>query len=282
MNERIITLAPRDAPDAFRLSTAAGWNQSECDWRRVMELEPDGCFGLIADDRLVATATTTCYGRELAWIGMVLTDPAYRGRGFARALMEQSLEYLERRRVAWIKLDATDMGRPLYAHLGFEDETPIERWKLSEAPRWGSPSGLRPGFGPASAKFHLDRALDRQAFGADRAALIEKLSEIEAASSGSGYALGRPGRVAQFFGPCVARDYDDVRRLVSWFLGRHPGEPVYWDLLPENRGARRIAEEFGFERQRQLVRMVKRGPGEPAPFTHNDCCIYAIAGFEYG
>ncbi len=282
MSDRIITLAPQDAPAAMRLSTAAGWNQTECDWRRIMELEPEGCFGLVADDELVATATTTCYGRELAWIGMVLTDPAYRGRGYARKLMEHSLEYLQERRVAWVKLDATDMGRPLYEHLGFADETRIERWKLSEAPASVGPSGLRPGFGQAPEEFRLDPALDREAFGADRAALIEKLSGIEAASSGGGYALGRPGRVAQFFGPCVARNPEDAQRLLGWFLSRHPGEAVYWDLLPENREARRIAEEFAFERQRQLVRMAMRGHGEPAPFAHNDCCVYAIAGFEYG
>jgi len=52
----------------------------------LLELAPQTCFGIEQDRRLVSTATLVCYGRRLAWIGMVLTHPEYRGRGFAHAL----------------------------------------------------------------------------------------------------------------------------------------------------------------------------------------------------
>ena len=68
-----------------------------------------------------------CYGADLAWIGMVLTLPEFRGRGLARKLMEHSIAYCERRGVGWAKLDATDMGAPIYAKLGFEPECAVER-----------------------------------------------------------------------------------------------------------------------------------------------------------
>jgi hypothetical protein len=44
----------------------------------------------------------------------------------------------------------------------------------------------------------------------------------------------------------------------------------------------RLAQEFGFERRRQLVRMVLRGSAATGSFLHNDSYVYAIAGFEYG
>ena len=82
---RLLTLA--DVAAGMRLKEAAGWNQTEADWRNVLTLAPESCFGIECDGELRATTTAICYGRELAWIGMVLTDPAYRGRGFARGFV---------------------------------------------------------------------------------------------------------------------------------------------------------------------------------------------------
>ncbi len=59
---RLLTLA--DIPGAMLLNHAAGWNQTEADWRRVIELEPEGCFCIEREGRLVSTTTTSCYGRD--------------------------------------------------------------------------------------------------------------------------------------------------------------------------------------------------------------------------
>src|SRR5947209_8034469 len=152
-------LKPSYIPQAMLLKQAAGWNQTEQDWLRVLELEPEGCFGIEHDGRLVATATSTCYGSELAWIGMVITAPEFRGQGLASRLMRQTLEYLDSRRIQWIKLDATSMGRGVYLKSGFEDECPVERWLRVPAPIRASRT-VEPG--------QWDASLDRRAFGADR------------------------------------------------------------------------------------------------------------------
>jgi hypothetical protein len=70
--------------------------------------------------------------------------------------------------------------------------------------------------------------------------------------------------------------------LLVWFLGRHPGEPVYWDLLPTNTEAVLLARAFGFEPLRRLTRMVRRGQPGAAPLDRDDARVFAIAGFEYG
>jgi len=75
-----------DIPSAMRLKEAAGWNQTEADWRRLLSLQPEGCFAAVRDGRLVGTTTVTIYG-ELAWIGMVLVDREYRRQGIASGLM---------------------------------------------------------------------------------------------------------------------------------------------------------------------------------------------------
>src|SRR5579872_6878429 len=130
-------LTSTDIPAGMRLKEAAGWNQTESDWRTMLTLAPQSCFGIDCDGELRATTTAICYGRELAWVGMVLTDPEYRGRGMARRLMEHTLDHLRRDGVHWIKLDATAMGRPVYERFGFREEAAIERWVRKPGPARG-------------------------------------------------------------------------------------------------------------------------------------------------
>ena len=257
----------------MRLKEAAGWNQTETDWLTLMRVAPETCFGLEYEGILVATTTAVLYERKLAWIGMVLTDPDYRRRGFGRRLLEHALAALAVRHVAWIKLDATEMGAGLYRELGFGDEGPIERWS--------TPAGAHAG----SAVVHAVNwiSLDRFAFGADRSALLAELAPLGAASiAGEAYAMGRPGSKAAYFGPCVSSSPEAARELLVWFLARHPDEPVYWDLLPTNPEAVHLARAFGFEPLRRLTRMVRRGQPDAAPLDRDDARVFAIAGFEYG
>jgi GNAT superfamily N-acetyltransferase len=269
-----------DIPAAMRLKEAAGWNQTEQDWANVLALEPEGCWVDERDGRVAGSATAVCFGKELAWIGMVLVLPEFRRRGIARALMEHALRYLEERRIACIKLDATDMGRPLYAQLGFEDETPIERWGLVPPEETLAPPG-EPLDDPSGIA-----ELDRRAFGADRLSLLRLLGEAfpgQAWSAPGAFLMGRPGSNAYFLGPCVAEDAAVARRLVEGLLGEHAGRPVFWDLLPENGEAGALARALGFEKKRSLVRMA----------LGTNCCEelnlrsslglqFATAGFEYG
>ncbi len=271
MNSAIRRLVPADLDDALRLSALAGWNQTREDWARVVSLEPDGCFAIGQAGRVVATATVVLFG-ELAWIGMVLTDPEYRGRGFARELMARSIDYARARGAAWIKLDATDMGYPLYRGMGFADECAIERWGHEGADAASSDAG----------PYESDPALDLAAFGADRGRMLRTLEDEAAAVRGEGYAMGRDGARAAYFGPCVARSEAVARRLRDWFLDRRRGRPVYWDVLPSNQGAVRLAREAGFSPLRRLVRMALPARTPAPPYGGDNSMIYAIAGFEYG
>jgi hypothetical protein len=73
-------LESTDIPGALRLSTQAGWNQIDADWRRLIRLWPDGCLGGWRDDgTLVATATLATFDRSVGWVGMVLVDESCRG-----------------------------------------------------------------------------------------------------------------------------------------------------------------------------------------------------------
>jgi RimJ/RimL family protein N-acetyltransferase len=226
---------------------------------------------LEADGEVAASTTAICYGKELAWLGMVLTAPEYRRRGFAESLVERALQFLQSRRVSTVKLDATATGIGLYRKLGFVDECEIERWQRSPQP---IPAGEAMSYVP-------DFSYDRAIFGADRSALLAGLHRFGAASlPGEGYAMGRAGFTAAYFGPCLAKSTAAARRLLRWFLARRGADQVFWDLFPCNQEAVHLAEEFGFVPVRRLTRMALfNGPPQPAP---DQAEVFAIAGFELG
>lgn len=270
----------------IRLSKAAGWNQVAADWERLIDLEPEGCFGLDSDGELAATTTAARFGSRLAWIGMVLTHPDHRRKGYARMLMEHAIEWLEGLRVDWIKLDATEMGAPLYRKLGFEDEGLVERWAGVPEQNLPESSASLPTPTTATGPTPLTPgllALDAAAFGAPRTEILRNLARGEwVVVDDRGYAMGRSGHQAASFGPCVARSPKVAAALADWHLRRHPGQAMFWDLLPGNAEAVRLAEKSGFELRRRLIRMVRPGVRGAAPLVFDDSLVYATAGFEYG
>jgi predicted N-acetyltransferase YhbS len=94
-----------DLGAALALSVAEGWNQSEADWRRMIQLEPSGCFVARDRGRLVGTVTTTTYGQTLAWIGMMIVRSDCRRQGIGAALMRKALEHLGGLGIASVKLE---------------------------------------------------------------------------------------------------------------------------------------------------------------------------------
>lgn len=264
-------LLPSDMESAIRLTRAAGWNQVPADWERLLHLEPEGCFALEAEGQVAATTTVLSYGQELAWIGMVLTAPEFRRRGFGDALITRALQYVKQRRISVVKLDATDKGIGLYRRHGFIDECEIQRWRRE----------ARSVEGNETLSYAPDFTDDHKIFGTDRSFVLKTLEEFDAASlPGEGYAMGRPGFLAAYFGPCVAHTPAAARRLLRWFLARHPDKAVFWDLFPHNHEAVQLAQEFGFSPVRTLVRMHLSQPS--ARSFPNPAEVFAIAGFELG
>ncbi len=54
------------------------------------------------------------------WILNMYTEPEYRGRGLARAIMEAMIAWCREQGFALVSLHASEAGRPLYESLGFK------------------------------------------------------------------------------------------------------------------------------------------------------------------
>ncbi|TVP94383.1 MAG: GNAT family N-acetyltransferase [Planctomycetaceae bacterium] len=251
------------------LSALAGWNQTAADWRRLLLDSPDGCFGIACDGNIVGTVTTTRYGQQLGWIGMMLVHPDYRRRGLATRLMQAAIDHLRDQDVATIRLDATPQGRPLYERLGFRLD---HSWtRTSSEPAVALPGDGRSDERTALQEMEVDRternpddqpalsesllAADRLALGADRSAMLRRLAaDSKLACHSNGYAMLRPGRTAWYLGPVMATDTEVAISLIRRLLASQPG-PFLWDVPGDNPSAANMAQTLGFSPIRTLYRM---------------------------
>jgi GNAT superfamily N-acetyltransferase len=273
-------MQPCDIPHGTDLCRRVNWNQLDTDWQRLIDLEPKGVFAAEEDGVLCGTASAVSYGPDMAWIGMILVHPEFRSRGIAAQLMTTCISYLKEKQVRSIKLDATDMGRPVYLKLGFKDEEPVIRY-VNENPEIAS----RPSEHITEVLDWSEIAnLDNAAFGADRIALLKNLSvngpAVQYSRSGTsdfGFGFARAGFHANFIGPVVATSAPAAREIMLGLLARLSDKPVMIDVLPANTQDGGLAASFGFKSSRVLTRMylgeVRKGKPD---------LVFSAAGFELG
>ncbi|MFI5679425.1 GNAT family N-acetyltransferase [Streptomyces cellulosae] len=138
-----------DAPEVLRLrqvmidsvfagadtaAAATQWHSASLPTLRARLAEPDGDFVAFVVDRperpgalaaLVAGTLEYRIGRadnphgRVGHVFSVATDPDARRRGYARACMEELLQWFRERGVPHVDLNASAQAEPLYASLGF-------------------------------------------------------------------------------------------------------------------------------------------------------------------
>jgi len=278
-----VTLTKNDIPAVLKLAHLAGWNQTHADIERMLDFAPEGCFGVWVDDRLVSTTMAFPYGTDLGWIAMVLTNPEDRGKGYAGIVFDHAIAWLQNLGVAWIKLDASSMGQPLYERRSFEQECRMERMLApAETARPTAPMGVKD-----ATVADIPLRFDSLSFGADRSRLLAMIAStpqvrIALSQDGSSYAMLRPGSKANQLGPMVCDSAANAEALLQWALASTDGELLQWDLDTGNAEAVALAVKYGFTSQRVLSRMVLPGRLEAPPFRGNRQSVYAIVGFDFG
>jgi GNAT superfamily N-acetyltransferase len=262
----MLTIRPFTSADialGMRLKSAAGWNQTEADWRRTYELQPDGCFVGECDGTPAATLTFCCFG-PVAWIAMVLTDPKFRGRGLASTLMRHAIDLLQSRGVMTIRLDATPLGRPVYERLGFTVDYELSRWKREALSAAAFDVLKCPGVRQASPEdLGAIVELDRQTVGCDRSMFLAALLAESPAGAfitdgtprPAGFALRRLGSDATQLGPIVASDPKLGGLLLSTAIAEAGMTALCCDAPRENSAAEDSLRAARFSSLRPLYRM---------------------------
>jgi GNAT superfamily N-acetyltransferase len=266
----------RDIEAGLGLCRAAGWNQTERDWRYFLEHSVRGCVAAECEGTVEGTAATLDFGEAFSWVAMVLVWPDQRNRGIGSALLEECLRRLRGRAV---RLDATPLGRPVYRRLGFEDEFKLARFLREPAPSPPGAGGCRP---LATGDLAAVCAFDERVFGADRSTMLLWLAEgapdlAWVSEKGAGFCLGRHGHLYDHIGPLVAADRDTAAGLVRFALAQGGTRPVVIDTPLASEAWIDSLRAQSFREQRPFTRMVL---GAPAVTTAPEA-LFAITGPEF-
>ena len=93
----------------------------------------------------------------------------------------------------------------------------------------------------------------------------------------SGYALSRPGSKADYVGPFISEDANQVGPLLDQLLAQMSGRSLYFDFNTSCICDSAVLVKSGFKKERELIRMRYGAPSlSTSPF------VIAIAGPEVG
>ncbi len=226
---RIRSMERGDVDAVVAWALAEGWHNR----RRMFDLvfRTATCEALVGevDGRVVVAGLATASGR-VGWLGGLIVDPAWRGRGYGRAMTEELMRRLRDAGCETLSLEATNAGRPLYERMGFRLLTEyhqLEAGRLAAAPEPPEGTRVRP---LAAADMTAVAELDRRATAEDRGPLLATLTELW-----GGYVLERGHSLAGFllpaeraYGAVVAPRFEDGLFLLD----------LHRSIVPEGAGVR--------------------------------------------
>lgn len=270
------SLTPEDLTACLALAAGRDWTPEAIKWRLLLRLGQGLALEAPGGD-LAGTVVAMPYGGRAAAIGMMLVAAAHEGRGLGRHLMEQALA-----RVGPVPtlLYATPQGRPLYERLGFVEVDTLHKHlgHVRDLPPVATPPGLEVRELRA-ADLDSVAALDEEAFGAPRRALLEGLWEVSvracvAVRDGrlAGYGLAWPNLDALMVGPVVASEETVARALVGALVRNQEG-PVRLDLPSRFTALSAWATTLGLQPHPPAPLMVLHAGRAPGRREH----LYAVA-----
>jgi GNAT superfamily N-acetyltransferase len=277
-------MALSDMDSLMKLKNAEGWNQLEKDWAVLINYKESVNLVALLDDRIVGTVTAINYCNTVAWIGMMLVDRDYRGRGISKLLLKDVIEKLNS--CESIKLDATPAGRPVYLKMGFLDEYTLYRMthpsvsKISLSDRSVETVQVRQENIPEVAEY------DKRVFGADRTDLITFMYQsypelawiIRENNRVAGLCLGRRGSSFTQIGPVYASSANGVKVLIQSAVNQMTGQAVVVDIPSDKSEIKGWLETCGFISLRLFDRMYLNNNLHPGILESQ----YLICGPELG
>lgn len=278
-------MRPEDITAAMKLSTAEGWNQTENDWRFLVEDFQNTCIVAECSNTIIATATALNYSGIVAWIGMMLVAEEFRGQGVGNSLLTDIVKKLSSFKS--VKLDATPAGQNVYKKFGFKDEFEIVRMTNLSVSNISLQNDEKI-FSERIELKYLNEIIDfdENIFGVNRSSLIKyMLSEypqkawvIKRNNLIEGVALGRVGNKYHHIGPVFAANISDAKNLINSALNELKNKPVVADVLFDKKDIIGWLNTNGFTVQRKFVRMYKGENLSPGNGTNQ----YLICGPEFG
>src|SRR5690606_18082073 len=120
MNVQLRQLTSNDLPFCNKLINQAGWNQTDEDWQRILQLNPEGCFIARLNGTNVGTIAYTIFSHNpenisspIAWISMVRVDKKIGMQGISKDRPAMATRKFSDRKVGTIHIEVTRIGRKI-------------------------------------------------------------------------------------------------------------------------------------------------------------------------
>lgn len=246
-----------------------------------MSADRTTALGGWVEDDLVAVGTLVEYGDDLAWIGTIAVEASRRRQGFGTAIFADLLDRAAD--AAVVGLDATAMGKSMYADAGFRDVCGVTTYVgslASAAADVAVERVTRPDHPLADEVYEFDR----ERTGIDREPHLELLLSEPAATlyvhregAVGGYACTRPTDGPTIVGPTVASGPGIVDRLLE-AVGVDLGPDPAMAIVPGHHGAPARLEAAGLSRRDTVTRMVRGSTDVALTGPH----LWTGFGYEYG
>jgi ribosomal protein S18 acetylase RimI-like enzyme len=257
----VAPLTVAHAKTAHGLTTAVGWAHRYEDWLFALSIGR-GLGAFDSAGTLRGALMWFPYGEGVGSIGMVAVDPTVHRGGMGRALMSRTIADAAGRS---LQLISTEAGRRLYETLGFiaigDNAAHIGVAVDSRV------TGMIESAGTDDLPAIV--ALDTSALGYAREGLLRAL-----AKAGEIVVLRKDGGIVGFsicrlfgkghvVGPVIARDNNEARRLIAYWLRQHAGQTLRVDVPKEHAAIASWLNELGLARGGESPIMVRGTP--PAP-----------------
>lgn len=276
MTTRFRRADPAEIETILDWAADEGWNPGLEDGPAFLAADPEGFFVAERDGGPVAAISVVNHAPGMAFLGLYLCRPEYRGRGIGLGLWRHALEHAGPRTVG---LDGVAAQEANYARSGFVRAGASVRFEGRLAP--GGPGAVRPAVAGDWAGL---QALDRAANGFDRARFLAawvapsdtRRALVVDDGGVRGFAVVRQCRRGVKIGPVVAPDTAGALALIRAAAGVFGGDAVAVDLPSSNEGLARELTDLGFAETFRTARMYRGRPPLSGPG------LQAIATMELG
>lgn len=229
------------------LAAVEGWVAEQWEFDFLLTAFPQGCFCLRDNaGKGMAFVTSLRHGRS-GWIGNLVVQADYRGKGVGEALFLHAYNALQDAGAETCWLTASKLGRSLYEKHGFSRIDTIIRWTGLGTQPHGEHSAEVPDSNETATSVN---AIDCQAWGDRRDALLAAtVGRGRLLLRDSGFLVIQPCGDAMQFGPFSALDSTMAEQIFDAALCSIPhGTKVYLDSPASNHAALRY-----FNRRRMNI-----------------------------
>jgi GNAT superfamily N-acetyltransferase len=253
-------LTAADVAAAVAMATAEGFRDRTRFYDLVLRTPTCQPTAGLLGGRVVATGLATANG-PVGWLGGIVVDARFRGRGIGRAITEDLVRRLGGAGCLTMALESTDAGRSIYERMGFRRTTcyhQLQADHLEAVPAVPESAQVRElELADLPAVFELDR----QATAEDRSAALAALA-IPADGEIAGWVLSRDGAITGFllpseraYGAVVAPSFQDGLFLLDLHRFVVPrGAHVRAGIPDEHDSAWRHLQESGWQETWQAPR----------------------------